>query len=534
MAVTAEAAPRTVVPERHRLVDALFAPTDIAILVYFRVAFGVLIAWEAVRGLLHHQIPLLLHANVLFTYWPFTFVKLMPSPLMYGVEIMLVVAGVFMALGFYYRLSAIAVFVGSTYLFLLDSGRYLNHIYLVCLLAFLMIFLPANRRWSLDARFDPNIRRDEVPAWTLWLLRFQIAVPYFFGGLAKLNGDWFRGQPLHSMLLVHRDFPLLGHYFNNRWFFDFLNWGSLLLDLLVVLALLNRYTRVPAYMAAIAFHLMNARFFHIGIFPFLMIAATALFFPADWPRRVVNDARTRPLPRRFRRFVIGFVIGAALALYLPNERTLIFSLVGGIGGGVVGYYFEIPPPRKPRVPAPRAIAAPHKKLVVGILAVWVALQVLLPLRHFVLPGNVYWTESGERFAWFMMLRNKAGTTTFVLRNPQNGKTQDIDPRDFLQPIQMVFMTGSPDLTVQFAHYLSDRAQREEHLSVRPQVFVRTMLSLNRRPPQPFIDPTVDLARVQRPFIKPPKWIIPLRPRTSAPYQAPSQGDVDKSASASAG
>src|SRR6266568_1386209 len=203
-----------------------------------------LIAWHAVRDLMHNYIASLLHANVLFTYWPFTFVKLMPSPLMYGVEVMLVVAGVFMAIGLYYRLSAIAIFVGTTYLFLLDEGQYLNHIYLVCLIAFLMIFLPANRRLSLDVRFDPSLRREEVPAWTLWLLRFQIAVPYFFGGIAKLNADWFRGQPLHSMLAVHRDFPLLGQYFSNRWFFDALNWGALLIDLLVVLLLLNRYTRV--------------------------------------------------------------------------------------------------------------------------------------------------------------------------------------------------------------------------------------------------------------------------------------------------
>ena len=531
MAVTAEAAPRTSgVLERRRLFDALFAPTDIAILVYFRIVFGTLIAWNAVHDLLNHEVTRLVNADVLFTYWPFTFVKVMPAPLMYGVELMLVVAGLFMVVGLYYRLSAIAIFVGMTYLFLLDEGHYLNHMYLVSLIAFLMIFLPANRRLSLDVRFDPSLRREEVPAWTLWLLRFQIAVPYFFGGLAKLNADWFRGQPLHSMLAAHTDFPLLGHYFSNRWFFDFLNWGSLLLDLLVVLALLNRYTRVPAYMAAIAFHLMNARFFNIGIFPFLMIAATAIFFPADWPRRVVNDARTRPRPARFWRFVIGFGIVAAIAILLPTKHAPIDPLAAGIGGGVVGYYFEIPSPRKRRAPAPRAVVTPRRKLVVGVLAAWVAFQVLFPLRHFLNPGDVLWTDQNERFAWYMMLRNKHGTTTFVLRNPQNGKTQDVDPRDYLLPIQRVFLTGNSDMTVQFAHYLSARAQREEHLPVRPQVFVRTMISLNRRPPQPIFDPTVDLARVDLPLINTPEWILPLKPRTSAP---PSQGDSG-GASASAG
>jgi hypothetical protein len=134
----------------------------------------------------------------------------------------------------------------------------------------------------------------------------------------------------------------------------------------------------------------------------------------------------------------------------------------------------------------------------------------------------------------MMLRNKSGTTTFVLRNPLNGKTQDIEPKDFLTPTQVIFLTGNPDITVQFAHYLSTRAQRELQLPVRPQVFVRTMISLDLRPPQPFIDPTVDLARVKRPLIGAPKWIVPLRPLTSRAHQTPSTGELNKSSSASAG
>src|SRR5207237_4545043 len=215
-------------------------------------------------------------------------------------------------------------------------------------------------------RCAPSIRRDEVPAWTGWLLRFQIRVVYFFGGIAKLNADWFHGEPLRSVLLSNRDFPLLGHLvFTNHVFVDVFNWGALLLDLLVVFLLLNRYTRVPAYVAAITFHLMNARFFMIGIFPWLMIAGTAVFFPPDWPRRIVNDARTRPWPRRFWRFIIGFVVVAALALYLPKTHAPIDPLLGGIGGGVVGYYFEIPSPRRRSAAVTSAIASPWRKLVVG-------------------------------------------------------------------------------------------------------------------------------------------------------------------------
>jgi len=304
----------------------------------------------------------------------------------------------------------------------------------------------------------------------------------------------------------------------------------------VVFLLLNRYTRVPAYMAVIVFHLMNARLFHIDIFPWMMIAATAVFFPADWPRRVVNDLRTRPWPRPAWRFAIGFVIVAALSIYIPKTHAPIDPLLGGIGGGLVGYYFELPLRR--RADSPSGVTAPTRsyprsRLVVALLAAWIAFQVLAPLRHFLIPGNVYWTEQGQRFSWHMMLRNKSGTMTFVLRNPLNGKTQDIDPADFLTATQMIWLTGSPDLSVQFAHYLSSRAQRDLHLPVKPEVYVRTSISLNLRPRQPFIDPHLDLARVKLPLTGEVKWIIPIEPLKSGSHQAPRR-DLTRSASASAG
>ncbi|MBV8303032.1 MAG: HTTM domain-containing protein, partial [Acidimicrobiia bacterium] len=337
-----------------------------------------------------------------------------------------------------------------------------------------------------------------------------------------------------TVLLNHRNFPLLGHFFSNHLFFDFLNWGTLLLDLLVVFALLNRYTRVPAYMAVIVFHLMNARFFNIDIFPWMMIASTAIFFPADWPRRLVNDARTSPRPRRFWRFVVGFVVVAALALYIPTRHAPIDPLLGGIGGGVVGYFFEIPRRRTGRRALAPTARSPRQRLVAGLLAAWVVVQLLVPLRHFLTPGNVLWTEHGERFSWYMMLRNKSGTTTFVVRDPLTGRTTEVRPADFLTPTQLVRFTGDPDLIVQFAHYLSAKAQRDLHLAVRPQVFARTDISLDLSPRQVFVDPNVDLARIQRPLSGRQTWILPMRPLGSGSHEAPSDSDLNKSASNSAG
>jgi hypothetical protein len=72
----------------------------------------------------------------------------------------------------------------------------MNHFYLFVLLSFLMCFLPANKLWSLDVRQGRQKKASFVPGWTVWLLRFQLAVVFFYGGIAKLNMDWLRGQPM--------------------------------------------------------------------------------------------------------------------------------------------------------------------------------------------------------------------------------------------------------------------------------------------------------------------------------------------------
>src|SRR5688500_20305179 len=63
--------------------------------------------------------------------------------------------------GFLYRIAAPVLFLGFTYFFLLEQTRYLNHFYLVCLISFLMCFLPAERAFSIDALLRRKIRSEE-------------------------------------------------------------------------------------------------------------------------------------------------------------------------------------------------------------------------------------------------------------------------------------------------------------------------------------------------------------------------------------
>ena len=64
------------------------------------------------------------------------------------------------------------------------------------------------------------------------------------------------------------------------------------------------------------------------------------------------------------------------------------------------------------------------------------------------------------------------------------------------------------MILQFAHHVAQLEQART--GVRPVVNARVVASLNARPYQELIDPTVDLA-AQPDSLSPAHWIVPLRP-----------------------
>jgi hypothetical protein len=366
------------------------------------------------------------------------------------------VLALFITAGFLYRLSAALFFIGFTYCFLLDQSTYLNHFYLVCLLSFLLIFMPAHGALSVDAWLRPRLRAQTTPAWTIWMLRAQVAAVYFFGGIAKISPDWLRGEPMRSWMARDTDFPVIGQFFREEWAVYTVAYGGLLLDLLIVPCLLWRRTRIPAFAVAVIFHLINARLFQIGIFPWLAIAATALFFSPSWPRRLVRLLR-----------------GAAL----PASS-------------------ESSPPALPR----------HPRLVLGLLALYIAIQLLVPLRHLLYPGRVDWTYEGHRFSWRMKLHEREARARFYVIDDNSGQTAEVHPRAFLTRRQAGKMAVRPDMILQFAHFLREKLPRRGPKPLR--VEARIMASLNSRPPQLFVDQNVNLAAEPRTLRHAP-WVLPL-------------------------
>ncbi|RMH18485.1 MAG: vitamin K-dependent gamma-carboxylase [Acidobacteria bacterium] len=439
----------------------LWAPVDAASLVFFRLGFGLLMVWDLLHYVLDGRLErLYAQPLVHFTFYGFDWVKVAPDGILRLIFWLLVGLAAAIAAGLWYRLAAALFAVGYGYVLLLDAAAYNNHNYLILLLAILLIFVPAHRAGSLDALRRRDLRSPVVPAWALWLLRFQVGVPYFFGGVAKLNYDWLvAAQPMRMWLETDNlGGSLRLAFFDRPWFAAFMSWGGALFDLAVVPLLLWRRTRLAAFLLASAFHVANSHLFNIGVFPWLMICATTLYFAPDWPRR----------------------------------------------SGLIGR----PPGRRAR-PA-KAIAGRRRRLSLALLGAWVAIQVLMPLRHWLYPGNVDWTDEAHRFSWRMKVRDKQGEVRFMLVDHRTRKATLLNGAEaVLTPRQRRMMTQDPEMIRQFAHYLA--ARLAERGVEGGEIHALTRISLNGRPPQALIDPEVDLA-AEPPSLLPRRWIVPLEPR----------------------
>lgn len=378
-----------------RLQQSLFTRVDGASLAAFRICFALAMIWHLAKqfstfgggtviDFLYGQ------TEFNFPYRGFEWVQPLPGPWLNLLFVVVVLAAVLVGAGLFYRQSAVTMFLGYSYIFLLEQSQYNNHYYLMCLLCLLLVIVPAGNRFSVDAwrtrrRGLPS--EWDVPFWSIALLRFQLFVMYFFGGVAKLNSDWLSGSPLIAPAeLLHGNVNfILGDWISAAGIALFMAWGGLFYDLSIGFLLLWSRTRILAMLVTFGFHLHNHFVFPIGVFPALAFTATLIFLNPDWPvrlfkLRLIERCKTK----------IGLITSAPE--YVENEP---------------------------------ATSAPCRRVVIGFLACWVVFQVGMPLRHYLIEGDANWTEEGQDFSWRMMLRQKAaGSVTFVLSDPQLQYTDD--------------------------------------------------------------------------------------------------------------
>ncbi len=399
----------------NRFKALLVRPVDGGSLAAFRIVLGLVLALEA-YSLLRPRVVTNwvrmfytgpdVHWNVPFP--GFAWLRPLPDPFMTLVCVLLGLAGLMVALGAVYRLSATVMFCTWTYIFLIDAVQYNNHYYLMVLLAFLMIWMPAERCFSIDRRRAkstagsrpswwglPTLRTPalatnesdycsgDVPFWCVFLLRAQWTIVYFYAGLAKVNPEWLvAGEPIGTAL-ASAQLPswlevvfgtgavaALSAWLQSRAVVMSAAYASMLFDLLAAPLLLWRRTRILGALLAVLFHGANhfLLFEDIGWFPLLALGGTTIFFEPDWPRRLARLWSGRPRPSAL----------AAPATSMDGRRT-----------------------------------------VAVLVLTWLTIQCVVPLRHFFIAGDASWTGEADRFSWRMKVTSlRTGPLRIRLEDPE--------------------------------------------------------------------------------------------------------------------
>lgn len=433
--------------------------TGAATLAAFRILFGVLMLLGLVRFLSKGWVYKFYIAPKLhFKYYGFSWVATWGN-YTYILFAVAIIACVAIILGYKYRISMLLFFVSFTYIELIDKTTYLNHYYFISMLSFLLCFLPLNATFSLDS-YNSRKSYNYVPAWTVDAIKLLIGIVYFYAGLAKLNSDWLlRAQPLKIWLSSKMDFPLIGKFMNDTWFHYVMSWSGALYDLTIPFLLLIRKTRPFAFVLVVIFHVFTRILFPIGMFPYVMICATLIFFNSEFHETFL--AKISHL------FNLKTKVNHIRDVYLPKINKKTFFVV----------------------------------------CLFLGIQLIIPFRYLLYPDELFWTEEGYRFSWRVMLIEKAGYTSFRILKYDTGDSFPVDNDYFLTAFQNKQMSTQPDFIIEYAHFLGEHYKKELGTQ-NIGVFVEGYISLNGRISKPYIDPNIDLLKVNDSF-KHKHWILPF-------------------------
>jgi hypothetical protein len=390
-----------------------------------------------------------------FKYWGLEWIVPLAGNGMYYIFMLMGICSLCIMLGLFYRIAIVLFFLSFTYVELIDVTYYLNHYYFVSIISFLMIWLPAGNYLSLDVLINPSKKIEMVPRWMVGSIRLQLGLVYFFAGIAKLNEDWLiNALPMKIWLPAKSHLPIIGDLMYEKWVAYVFSWFGAIYDIFIPFFLIWAKTRRVAYVMVIIFHVATAIFFPaIGMFPFIMIVSSLIFFSGTFHDRLHN----------------------LLFRAKNTHRSLM--------------------PQFNR----------YQKALTFLLFVYFFLQLSIPFRYLAYPGNLFWTEEGYRFSWRVMLMEKAGHATFYVEDQTTNKKYEVNNKEFLTMQQEKMMSTQPDLILAYSQYLS--LKYKERGIQNPKVYGQSYVTLNGRRSAPFINDKIDLAKESNGFQQ-HRWLLP--------------------------
>ncbi len=428
-----------------------FEKIDNAPLIMFRIFFGLVFLAESVGSLLTNWVDHnFINTKTNFTFIGFEWLLLFQNETMYVVFWLMALVSLGVVFGFKYRFSIISLTVLWGIVYFGQKTSYNNHYYLMWLISLIMCFLPANAYASIDAKRNPNIKKLYMPRWISWVFIIQVSCVYFYATIAKFYPDWLDGTVTKGMFLSMKNMPdYVLEVFKKEKFHYFIAYMGILFDGLIIPALLWRRTRWLAIIASLIFHIFNSITLKIGVFPYFALSFSIFFFPVEQVR--------------------NFFFRKKPKISFDGETTQ--------DGIAALRYFFIP---------------------------YIILQVLLPLRHWAIKGDVLWTEEGHRLSWRMMLRSRSGEAKFKVVDKDTKEILAFSNEDLINNKQRRRL-NAPDVIWQMSqkikHHFNEQGKDVE-------VYVSSSnVRINRQERKRLIDPTVDLSAEKWSHFKHHDWIL---------------------------
>ena len=234
-----------------------------------------------------------------------------------------------------------------------------------------------------------------------------------------------------------------------------------LLILSIPFLLLWSRTRGVAFVAVVIFHILTRILFPIGMFPYIMIVSTLIFFDSNFHQKILG--------------FISRVLKIDSSIFNTKKKKPVVSTI-------------------------------QTSIFQVVIVVFFVIQLLFPWRYTLYPGELFWTEQGYRFSWRVMLMEKTGYAQFKIVDPKTKKWFYVDNTNFLTPFQVKQMSFQPDFILEYAHFL-DTYYQDKGIH-NPEVYVECYVALNGRRSRLYIDPEIDLSKEKDSF-KTKNWILPF-------------------------
>lgn len=426
----------------------LFKPIDNAPLIVFRIFFGLLLAIESFGAIATGWVKrVFIEPAFTFSHIGLEWLQPLPGNGMYFYFATMGICGLLIMLGFYYRLSLALFTILWASVYLMQKSSYNNHYYLLLLVCLIMLFLPANKYASVDSNRNPNIKSLSMPQWCSWVMIGQVFIMYFFAAVAKFYPHWLNGT-FPRILFSNSAFESLKPLFDHHAFHLFIAYSGIAFDFLIIPLFLFKKTRTIAFFSALFFHIFNAVFLQIGIFPFFALTFIVFCYPPDFIRKLFFKKKPQ----------------------LQLSETMCRS----------------------------------KNILIWFFIPYFIIQLILPIRHWFIPHDVLWTEEGHRLSWRMMLRARHADTDFRIIDKE---TKTIVPYNFRKNLtlkQQHFVAANPDGIWQMAQIIKKEFESKNQ---EVSIFVDSYLSINSDSYQRFIDPNVDFAEAKWNYFGHDNWIL---------------------------